>query len=70
MRRIILAVCAVLLVAGCSSSRSYKFYPDSNQVDGKSPQNVGCGHVDLVIQDATNLERIEVGRFCPERQGG
>lgn len=70
MKRIVVAVLLVMTV-GCSSSRSYEFYPDGNihQADTQFPQNVDCGHVDLVIQTSWNQEHIEVGRFCREENG-
>lgn len=66
MKRIA-ALAMLLALAGCGTSRNYQFYPDdAHKGDSPTPQDVQCGHVDLVIQSVTGQEHIEVGRFCKE----
>ncbi len=67
MKKFLLCLLAVGLLAGCADSHRYKFTPEKSEADG-DPHDIDCGIVQWVTEDAiTGSERSEsVGRVCKE----
>lgn len=67
MKKFLLCIGAVALLAGCSDGHRYEFTPEKSE-DGGDPHNIECGVVQYVTIDGVSgtKRRESVGRVCTE----
>lgn len=62
-KKIMSILALVLVLAGCSTTKSYKFTPEVDPQDSRSVES--CGTVVLLERGFWSTDHTSIGRFCP-----